>query len=141
MELTDFSMLQCAFYSSSYDRVKAFFDDIGLDRDVLPEKLIQQWESWKEKMKKLTSVKKYTDDWPDLSTLAELEDWVIRVAMMKLKLHEDWEPVNVRLKELRDIAREWLWRKKEKKADKEENFVPFTNFVISDVWEWKDASY
>jgi hypothetical protein len=45
MELTDFSMLQCAFYSSSYDRVKAFFDDIGLDRDVLPEKLIQQWES------------------------------------------------------------------------------------------------
>jgi hypothetical protein len=92
-------------------------------------------------MKKLTSVKKCTDDWPDLSTLAELEDWVIRVAMMKLKLHEDWEPVNVRLKELRDIAREWLWRKKEKKADKEENFVPFTNFVISDVWEWKDTSY
>ena len=134
MSDTNFGMLKYYFYNSSYDTVYSFFDDIWLNRGVLSSETIKQWEEGKKKMKDLISPKIETSDWPDLESLRELESWVIRVALEKLELHESWEKVNTRLKELRDIAREGLWRKKEKK---EEGFQPFTKFVISDVWEWE----
>ena len=134
MNDTNFGMLKYYFYNSSYDTVYSFFDDIWLNRGVLSSETIKQWEEGKKKMKDLISPKIETSDWPDLESLRELESWVIRVALEKLELHESWEKVNTRLKELRDIAREGLWRKKEKK---EEGFQPFTKFVISDVWEWE----
>ncbi len=134
MNDANFGMLKYYFYNSSYDTVYSFFDDIWLNRGVLSSETIKQWEEGKKKMKELISPKIETSDWPDLESLRELESWVIRVALEKLELHESWEKVNTRLKELRDIAREGLWRKKEKK---EEGFQPFTKFVISDVWEWE----
>ena len=134
MNDTNFGMLKYYFYNSSYDTVYSFFDDIWLNRGVLSAETIKQWEEGKKKMKELVSPKGENSDWPDLESLRELESWVIRVALEKLELHESWEKVNTRLKELRDIAREGLWRKKEKK---EEGFQPFTKFVISDVWEWE----
>ena len=134
MNDTNFGMLKYYFYNSSYDTVYSFFDDIWLNRGVLSSETIKQWEEGKKKMKDLISPKIETSDWPDLESLRELESWVIRVALEKLELHESWEKVNTRLKELRDIAREGLWRKKEKK---EEGFQPFTKFVIRDVWEWE----
>lgn len=134
MNDTNFGMLKYYFYNSSYDTVYSFFDDIWLNRGVLSSETIKQWEEGKKKMKELVSPKVENSDWPDLESLRELESWVIRVALEKLELHESWEKVNTRLKELRDIAREGLWRKKEKK---EEGFQPFTKFVISDVWEWE----
>lgn len=136
MNDTNFGMLKYYFYNSSYDTVYSFFDDIWLNRGVLLSETIKQWEEGKKKMKELISPKIETSDWPDLESLRELESWVIRVALEKLELHESWEKVNTRLKELRDIAREGLWRKKEKK---EEGFQPFTKFVISDVWEWESV--
>ena len=136
MNDTNFGMLKYYFYNSSYDTVYSFFDDIWLNRGVLSSETIKQWEEGKKKMKDLISPKIETSDWPDLESLRELESWVIRVALEKLELHESWEKVNTRLKELRDIAREGLWRKKEKK---EEGFQPFTKFVISDVWEWESV--
>ena len=136
MNDTNFGMLKYYFYNSSYDTVYSFFDDIWLNRGVLSSETIKQWEEGKKKMKELISPKIETSDWPDLESLRELESWVIRVALEKLELHESWEKVNTRLKELRDIAREGLWRKKEKK---EEGFQPFTKFVISDVWEWESV--
>lgn len=132
MNDTNFGMLKYYFYNSSYDTVYSFFDDIWLNRGVLSSETIKQWEEAKKRMKELVSPKVENSDWPDLESLRELESWVIRVALEKLELHESWEKVNTRLKELRDIAREGLWRKKEKK---EEGFQPFTKFVISDVWE------
>jgi len=134
MNDTNFGMLKYYFYNSSYDTVYSFFDDIWLNRGVLSSETIKQWEEGKKRMKELVSPKVENSDWPDLESLRELESWVIRVALEKLELHESWEKVNTRLKELRDIAREGLWRKKEKK---EEGFQPFTKFVISDVWEWE----
>ena len=134
MNDTNFGMLKYYFYNSSYDTVYSFFDDIWLNRGVLSSETIRQWEEGKKRMKELVSPKVENSDWPDLESLRELESWVIRVALEKLELHESWEKVNTRLKELRDIAREGLWRKKEKK---EEGFQPFTKFVISDVWEWE----
>lgn len=134
MNDTNFGMLKYYFYNSSYDTVYSFFDDIWLNRGVLSSETIKQWEEAKKRMKELVSPKVENSDWPDLESLRELESWVIRVALEKLELHESWEKVNTRLKELRDIAREGLWRKKEKK---EEGFQPFTKFVISDVWEWE----
>ena len=136
MNDANFGMLKYYFYNSSYDTVYSFFDDIWLNRGVLSSETIKQWEEGKKKMKDLISPKIETSDWPDLESLRELESWVIRVALEKLELHESWEKVNTRLKELRDIAREGLWRKKEKK---EEGFQPFTKFVISDVWEWESV--
>ena len=136
MNDTNFGMLKYYFYNSSYDTVYSFFDDIWLNRGVLSSETIKQWEEGKKKMKELVSPKVENSDWPDLESLRELESWVIRVALEKLELHESWEKVNTRLKELRDIAREGLWRKKEKK---EEGFQPFTKFVISDVWEWESV--
>ena len=136
MNDTNFGMLKYYFYNSSYDTVYSFFDDIWLNRGVLSSETIKQWEEGKKKMKDLISPKIETSDWSDLESLRELESWVIRVALEKLELHESWEKVNTRLKELRDIAREGLWRKKEKK---EEGFQPFTKFVISDVWEWESV--
>lgn len=134
MNDANFGMLKYYFYNSSYDTVYSFFDDIWLNRGVLSSETIKQWEEGKKRMKELVSPKVENSDWPDLESLRELESWVIRVALEKLELHESWEKVNTRLKELRDIAREGLWRKKEKK---EEGFQPFTKFVISDVWEWE----
>ncbi len=134
MNDTNFGMLKYYFYNSSYDTVYSFFDDIWLNRGVLSAETIKQREEGKKRMKELVSPKVENSDWPDLESLRELESWVIRVALEKLELHESWEKVNTRLKELRDIAREGLWRKKEKK---EEGFQPFTKFVISDVWEWE----
>ena len=72
---------------------------------------------------------------PDKEDLKRLELWVIKAAWLKIKKHMKWEKVDTKLKEIWDIVRDGLWEKENKK---EETIEPFKNFIIRDVWEWKD---
>ena len=141
----DWNKLKAEFLVSEYDDVKTFLIQSWINYKSINWNYYKgRWREkeefkariYKQHLEELAQQKaKQIDLDPD--DLKLLENWVIQICKQKLKKHNKWEKVDTKLKEIWDIVRDGLWEKENKK---EETFEPFKNFIISDVWEWKDIN-
>ena len=138
----DLDKLKADFLVSEYDDVKTFLIQSWINHKSINGKYYKwRWkekEEFKRKIIEKALEKKAKEKAEsielDIDDLKFLESWVVKVAKQKLIKHSKGQKVDTRLKEIRDIAREWLG----KKDDNEEKFEPFNNYMIVNVWEAKD---
>ena len=143
--IADWNKLKVEFLKSDYLEVKPFLASKWILGESINPAECRWWAKEKKELsKKNSDIELELLKWeksesllPDKEDLKRLELWVIKAAWLKIKKHMKWEKVDTKLKEIWDIVRDGLWEKENKK---EETFEPFKNFIISDVWEWKDIN-
>ncbi len=138
----DWDRLKAEFLVSEFDDVKSFFNQLWISYESVNWKKYKWWAKDKAEYKKSiidkalkeAAKKKAKELELDIDDLKLLESRTVKVAIQKLKKHSEWKKVDTRLKEIRDIAREWLGKKDNKE---QENFEPFKIFNIVNVWKPK----
>lgn len=140
----DWNRLKADFLVSEFDDVKSFLDQLNINYTSINWKYFKWWAKEKQEFKQKiinqaledAAKKKAKDIELDIDDLKFLESWVVKVAKQKLIKHSKWKKVDTRLKEIWDIAREWLG----KKDEKEETFEPFKIFNIVNAWDSKGTN-
>ena len=143
--IADWNKLKVEFLQSDYLELKPFLASKWIWIESINPAECRWWAKEKKELsKKNSDIELELLKWeksesllPDKEDLKRLELWVIKAAWLKIKKHMKWEKVDTKLKEIWDIVRDGLWEQENKK---EETFEPFKNFIISDVWEWKDVN-
>jgi len=141
----DWDRLKAEFLVSEFDDVKSFFNQLWISYESVNWKKYKWWAKDKAEYKKSiidkalkeAAKKKAKELELDIDDLKLLESRTVKVAIQKLKKHSEWKKVDTRLKEIRDIAREWLGKKDNKE---QENFEPFKIFNIVNVWKPKGTN-